>query len=82
MVILVKHIFLALPNDLKMESKILSVVFLKESTQIPAQKNNKDAWRTHGDVVSDFMYCFYVSIVDLEQENAGYSVSKKDLTKK
>ena len=58
------------------------MVFLKESTQIPAQKNNKDAWRTHGDVVSDFMYCFYVSIVDLEQENAGYSVSKKDLTKK
>ena len=43
MVTLVKHIFLALPNDLKMESKIFSVVFLKESTQIPAQKNNKDA---------------------------------------
>ena len=54
MVTLVKHIFLALPNDLKMESKIFSVfldsrqscerkilmVFLKESTQIPAQKNN------------------------------------------
>ena len=43
-------------------------------------KKQHDAWRTHGDVVSDLMYCFYVSIVDLEQANAGYGVSKKDLT--